>query len=93
MMYLLEIKNKRGLVLNRGLTIDYNSYIDRFKRLHESLNVDCSQYLDIELIQVNVSYDSLLKNKFVSRFDISELKEVEFLPLSKHLYKIIKLNY
>jgi len=102
MMKLLEIKNKRGLVLNRGITTDYESYIQRFKRLHESINVsnDCLNVstnlydtLDISIIEVNVSYDSLLKNKFVSRFDIDELKQVKFLPLSSHLYKIIKYNY
>lgn len=93
MMNLLKIKNKNGLVLNRGLCIDIDSYLERFKRLHESLNVDCSQYLDIEIIQVNVSYDSLLKNKFANRFDIEELKEIGFLPLTNHLYKVLQYNY
>ena len=91
-MKLLEIKNKTGLVFNRGITTDYDSYIQRFKTLHESIN-GYKESLDISVIEVNVSYDSLLKNKFVSTFDIDELKQVKFLPLSNHLYRIIKLNY
>ena len=92
MMYLLEIKNKRGLVLNKGLTIAPNEYLERFNKLHESLG-NYNNYLDIEIIQVNVSYDSLIGNNFISEFDLDELKQVKFIPLSRHLYRILRYNY
>lgn len=93
MMYLLQIKNKQGLTLNRGLTIAPYEYLERFKKLHDKLNIDSSEYLDIKLIQVNITYDSLYDNRFLNRFDIEELKEIKFLPVTRHLYKILRYNY
>lgn len=92
MMYLLEIKNKHGLTLNRGLTIAPYEYLERFNKLHTSIN-NYNDIVDIELIQVNVSYDSLYENKFLNRFDIEELKQIKFIPVTRHLYKILRLNY
>lgn len=88
MMYLLEIKNKQGLTLNRGLTIAPYEYLKRFNKLNTSIN-NYNECLDIELIQVNVSYD----NRFLNRFDIEELKEIKFIPVTRHLYKILRYNY
>ena len=49
--------------------------------------------MDIELIQINVSYDSLYENKFLNRFDIEELKQIKFIPVTRQLYKILRYNY
>lgn len=92
MMYLLEIKNKQGLTLNRGITIDHNEYLEQFNKLHTSIN-NYNDIVDIELIQINVSYDSLYDNRFLNRFDIEELKQIKFIPVTRHLYKILKYNY
>jgi len=91
-MYLLEIKNKQGLTLNRGITIDHNEYLEQFNKLHTSIN-NYNDIVDIELIQINVSYDSLYDNRFLNRFDIEELKQIKFIPVTRHLYKILKYNY
>ena len=92
MMYLLEIKNKQGLTLNRGITIDHKEYLERFNKLHTSIN-NYNECIDIELIQINVSYDSLYDNRFLNMFDIEELKQIKFIPVTRHLYKILKYNY
>lgn len=87
MMYLLEI-SKNGLTLEKSLTIDNENYKFRYR----TLGIDLKEY-DISLIQLNVNYETLTNNKFLTLFDISELKINNYIPLSKHLWRILQLNY
>jgi hypothetical protein len=86
-MYLLEI-SKNGLTLERSITLDNDSYKCKYKKL----GIDLKEF-DISLIMINVNYESLVNNKFLTLFDISELKINNYILVTRHLYKILKYNY